>query len=179
MATIKENKGKEMVDEVTRSEIQSQPRPFIGDKRKTLTKTLDLGNLPSHRGKKTKHGLSRLGVVKPSLPTFQLSIPIFDVDLSIPIEVTPAKTTSPTLSQPSRNVPMNLLENEDLAWERFEKVVTGEDVAACYDMSLKEFEHSGVHNLFKVITFTSSCHSNMYMYICFLTKIFNHLCRPC
>ena len=25
-----------------------------------------------------------------------------------------------------------------------------QDVAACYDMSLKEFEHSGVHNLFKV-----------------------------
>ena len=37
----------------------------------------------------------------------------------------------------------------------------------CYDMSLKEFEHSGVHDLFKVITFISSCLSNMYMYICF------------
>ena len=61
---------------------------------------------------------------------------------------------------------MNLLENEDLAWERFEKAVTGEDVAACYDMSLKEFEHSSVHDLSRyVITFTSSCHSNMYMYI--------------
>ena len=65
---------------------------------------------------------------------------------------------------------MNLLENEDLVWERFEKAVTGEDVAACYDMSLKELEHSGVHDLFKVITFTSSCHSNMYMYIYFLTE---------
>ena len=65
---------------------------------------------------------------------------------------------------------MNLLENEDLAWERFEKAITGEDVAACYDMSLKEFEHSGVHDLFKVITFTSSCHSNMYICIHFITK---------
>ena len=46
---------------------------------------------------------------------------------------------------------MNLLENEDLAWERFEKAMTGEDVAVCYDMSLKEFEHSGVHDLFKVL----------------------------
>ena len=64
---------------------------------------------------------------------------------------------------------MNLLENEDLAWERFEQAVTGEDVVACYDMSLKEFEHSSVHDLFKVIIFTSSCHSNMcvciYIYI--------------
>ena len=46
---------------------------------------------------------------------------------------------------------MNFLENEDLAWERFEKAMTGEDVAVCYDMSLKEFEHSGVHDLFKVL----------------------------
>ena len=45
---------------------------------------------------------------------------------------------------------MNHIENEDLAWDRFKKVVTNEDVATCYDMSLKEFEHSGVHDLFKV-----------------------------
>ena len=45
---------------------------------------------------------------------------------------------------------MNLLENEDLAWERFKKVVTDKDVAVCYDMSLKEFEHSAVDDLFKV-----------------------------
>ena len=42
------------------------------------------------------------------------------------------------------------IENEDLAWERFEKVVTDEYVAVCYDMSLKDFEHFGVHDLFKV-----------------------------
>ena len=86
METIKENKGKEMVDEVTRSETQSQPRPFIRDKRKTLTKMLDLGNLPSRRGKKTKHGFSRLGVVKPSLPTFQLSIPILMLTRPFPLK---------------------------------------------------------------------------------------------
>ena len=71
---------------------------------------------------------------------------------------------------------MNLLENE-----RFEKAVTGEDAAVCYDKSLKEFEHSGVHDLFKVITFTLSCLMYMcvYIYIYILTKLFNHLCRPC
>ena len=53
-------------------------------------------------------------------------------------------------SQPSRRVPQNLVENEDLAWERFEKVVTDQDVAVCYDMSLKDFEHSSVHGLCKV-----------------------------
>ena len=102
---------------------------------------LDLGNLPSHRGKKVKHGSSRPGVVKPSLPTSQPSVQIFDVDSSIPIEVTPAKTTAPTSAQPSQRVPMNLLENED--------------VAVCYDMSLKEFEHSTIHDLFKVCNYFS------------------------
>ena len=45
---------------------------------------------------------------------------------------------------------MNLLENEDLAWERFDKVVTSENVVVCYDMFLKEFELFAVHDLFKV-----------------------------
>ena len=80
---------------------------------------LDLGNLPSHRGKEAKHGSSKPEVVKPTLPNSQSSIQIFDVDSSIPIKVTPAKTTAPTLSQPSQRVLTNLLENEDLAWERF------------------------------------------------------------
>ena len=62
---------------------------------------------------------------------------------------------------------MNLLENEDLVRERFEQAMTGEDMAACYNMPLKDFEHSGVHDLFKVITFSSSCHSNMYICIYF------------
>jgi len=49
---------------------------------------------------------------------------------------------------------MNLVEYEDLAWERFQKAVTDEDMAACYDMSLKEFENFTVHDLFKVCNFT-------------------------
>ena len=48
---------------------------------------------------------------------------------------------------------MNLIENEDLAWEHFEKAMFGEDIVACYDMYLKDFEHSGVHDLFKVRDF--------------------------
>ena len=48
MATMKENKRKEVVDEGNRPETQSQPHPSSGDKRKALSKNLDLGNLPSH-----------------------------------------------------------------------------------------------------------------------------------
>ena len=43
---MKENKGKEVVDEANRPETQSHLHPFAGDKRKSLSKTLDLGNLP-------------------------------------------------------------------------------------------------------------------------------------
>ena len=46
---MKENKRKEVVDKAVRLEAQSQLRPSIGDKRKTLSKTLDLGNLPNHQ----------------------------------------------------------------------------------------------------------------------------------
>ena len=58
MATMKEKKVKEAVDEGSCLEIQPQARPSTGDKRKSLSKNLDLGNLPSRRGKKAKHGSS-------------------------------------------------------------------------------------------------------------------------
>ena len=54
-------------------------------------------------------------------------------------------------SKPSNAGPMTLLESEDLAWEKFNQAVTNEDVAVCYNMSMKEFEHSTVHDLFKVL----------------------------
>ncbi|KAK7848766.1 hypothetical protein CFP56_004439 [Quercus suber] len=39
------------------------------------------------------------------------------------------------------------LKNEDLAWERFQNAITDEDINTYYDMSLKDFEHFGVHDL--------------------------------
>jgi len=80
---------------------------------------------------------------------------VFDVDSSTPVETTPSKvppskSTAPASSQLSQRVPTNIIENEDLAWERFEKAMPNEDITTCYDMSLKDFEHSGVHDLFKV-----------------------------
>ena len=165
METMKENKGKEVVDEGNRLETQSQPRPSAGDKRKALSKNLDSGNLPSRRGKKAKYGSSKAGVVKPSLPMSQPSVQIFDVDSSAPVEITPSKTTAPASSQPSQRIPMNLIENEDLTWERFDKTVSNEDIAACYDMSLKDFEHSGVHDLFKVCNFIFALSLSLYIFL--------------
>ena len=62
----------------------------------------------------------------------------------------PPVTKAPSSSLPSQQVPQNLIGNKDLAWERFGIVVIDADVAACYNMSLNDFEHSGVHDLFKV-----------------------------
>ena len=99
--------------------------------------------------------------VKPNSPPPQSSIRIYNVDLSTPTETTPSKTppsktTALATSQPSALVPTNINENENLTWERFQKAVTDDDINVCYDMSLKDFEHSGVHDLFKVRILTSS-----------------------
>ena len=56
---MKENKGKEVADEVVGQEA-SQPHLVAGDKRKNLSFGVDLGNLLSrHREKKPKHKSSK------------------------------------------------------------------------------------------------------------------------
>ena len=115
---MKENKGKEAMDKGSHPEIQSQAHPFTRDKRKSLSKNLDLGNLPNLQGKKAKHGSTQ--TVKPTLPPSQPSVQVFDVDLSTPNETTPSKalpskSTAPASSQLSQRVPTNIIENEDLA----------------------------------------------------------------
>ena len=161
---MKENKEKEVVGEENHPETQTQVRPSAGEKRKPLSKNLEIGNLPSRRGKKAKHVPSQ--TIKPNSPPPQSSIRIYDVDSSTPTETTPSKTpppkthpsktTVPMTSQPSALVPTNIIENENLAWERFQKAVTDKDINVCYDMSLKDFEYSGVHDLFKVRVLPSS-----------------------
>ena len=162
---MKENRGKD-VSEGKRPEAQPQDQPKIqtqgrltaGDKRKSLPKNLDLEGLPNHQDKRAKHSSSKVVKFKP--PQFQPSIQIVDVDSSTPIESSPSKTPSSKIpsskstvsgsSQPSEKTSKNIIENENLAWERFQMAVLDEDINVCYDMGLKEFEHSGVHNLFKV-----------------------------
>ena len=71
---MKENKEKEVVDEASRLEAQSQPRLVVGDKRKSLSKAIDLENLPSRRKeKRAKLKSFKTGVVKPWLPVLPTS----------------------------------------------------------------------------------------------------------
>ena len=87
--------------------------------------------------------------------------------------------TVPATSQPSPRVSLNIIGNESLAWERFQKAVTDEDINVCYDMSLKDFERFGVHNLFKVIVFALSLKIHTYIYILPLTIYSSPFCRVC
>ena len=162
---MKVNKGKEVAGEGDRPEAGDarpntvpQTRPSAGDKRKSLPRNLDLGSLPSRRDKRVKQSSSK--VAKPILPQPNLSVQTIDVDVSPPVQTTSSKTPPRTItsvsSQPPPRVSSNIVENEDLAWQRFQEAVKDEDIHACYDMSLKDFEHSGVHDLFKV-NFLSSC----------------------
>ena len=52
---MKENKGKEVVDEASKQGVQSQSRPPTGEKRKNISLRVDLGDLPSRRGREKKH----------------------------------------------------------------------------------------------------------------------------
>ena len=52
---MKENKSKEVTDEIVKQGVQSQPRPPIGEKRKNISSRVDLGDLPSRRGREKKH----------------------------------------------------------------------------------------------------------------------------
>ena len=126
---------------------------------------MDLGDLPSRRGREKKHKSSKPQDVK-SPPAFNQESPVQILTLdSEPKDPLSKKILSivhaPTPSTPSKEVPQHLSRNEDLAWERFLTAVTDVDVGACYNMSLKDFEHSSVHDLFKV---------SLYIYISSLTN---------
>ena len=150
MATMKENKGKEVVDEG----VKSQPRPPTGEKRKNISSRVDLGDLPCRCGRDKKHKSYKPQDVK-SPPASNLESPVQILALDPEPKDPPSRKISsiihaPTSSTPPKEVPQHLLGNEDLAWERFSTAVMDVDVGACYNMSLKDFEHSGVHDLFKV-----------------------------
>ena len=162
---MKENKGKDVSEgkrpktqPQDQPKVQTQGRPTAGDKRKSLPKNLDLEGVPSRRDKRAKHSSSKVVKFKPA--QFQPPIQVVDVDSSTPIESNPSKSPSSKIpssksttsgsSQPSEKTSKNIVENEDLAWERFQMAVLDKDINACYDMGLKEFEHSSVHDPFKV-----------------------------
>ena len=126
-----------------------------------------MGDLPSRRSREKKHKSTKPQDIKstPLISNQRSPVQILNLD-SEPKDPPSKKVSStvhaPTSSFPSKEVPQHLLGNEDLAWERFTTAVTEADVSACNNMSLRDFEHSGVHDLFKV----SLNFIYIYIYIC-------------
>ena len=128
-------------------------------KSKSISSTVDLDDLPSRRGpKKQKSDKTSLPKVpKFTPPTVNLDDPSVDVE---PVQtIHPIQTDPPPLptkasrkpnpSEPS-NRPSNLVLDKGYAWKTFKGIVTEHEVNECYNMLVKKFEHSGIHDLFKV-----------------------------
>ena len=61
----------------------------------------------------------------------------------------------PSPSEPS-DCPSNLVLDMNYAWRTFKGIVTDNEVNECYNMSVREFERFGIHDLFKV-SFARPC----------------------
>ena len=127
-------------------------------KSKSISSVVDLDDLSSRWGsKKQKPGKTSLPKVpKFTPPTMNLDDPLVDVEpvqTIHPVQTDPpppAKTSrKPSSSEPSDH-PSNLVLDEGYAWRTFKGIVTEREVNECYYMSVKEFERSGIHDLFKV-----------------------------
>ena len=127
-------------------------------KSKTISSTVDLDDLPSRRGpKKQKSSKTSLPKVpKFTPPTVNLDEPLVDVELVQtvhPIQSDPPpqpKASRKPSSSEASDRPSNLVLDESYAWRTFKGIITDREVNECYNMSVKEFERSGVHDLFKV-----------------------------
>ena len=122
-------------------------------KSKSISSAVDLDNLPSRRdAKKQKPVKTPIPKVPKFIPpTVNLDEPPFDVE---PIQtVHPVQTDlppplaknsrKPSPSEPSDR-PSNLVLDESYAWRMFKGIVTDNEVNECYNMSMREFECSGI-----------------------------------
>ena len=122
---------------------------------------MDLDDLPSRQGlKKQKH----VKADKASLPKVPKFVPpTINLDES-PVDVEHVQTIHPVQTKPTPlakiarkppsseacDRPSNLVLDESYAWRTFKGIVTDNEVNGCYNMSVKEFERSSIHDLFKV-----------------------------
>ena len=135
-------------------------------KSKSISSAMDLDNLPSRRSAKKQKPVktSIPKVPKFTPPTVNLDDPPVDVELvqivhPVQTDLPPPSVKNsckPSPSEPS-NCPSNLVLDENYAWRTFKGIVTDHEVNECYNMSVREFERSGIHDLFKVVFCSSLC----------------------
>ena len=136
-------------------------------KPKPISSSVDLNDLPSRRGpKRQKPNKTTLPKVpKFTPPTVNLDDPVDvePVQIIPPVQTdpTPPPTKTPRRPHPSESSgrPSNLVLDEGYAWTTFKGVISDNEVNSCYNMSVRDFERSAIHDLFKV--------SQLYSSLCF------------
>ena len=165
---MKENKEKAVTSGVEDVQVQDDTTPSVVQKpavqtgkRKTISSSVNLGDLPSRQGpKKQKPNKNPLPkVLKFTPPTVDLDDPVINV---VPVQtILPVQTDPPSPSKTSRKThpsepfkqPPNLVLDEGYAWRTFKGIITDNGVNSCYNMLVKDFERSAIHDLFKVYKF--------------------------
>ena len=162
---MRENKEKNITsgdeDVIAPPVIQKPSVQARKRKAKPISTAVDLDDLPSHRGPKKKKPAKADKASLPEVPKF---VPLtVNLDES-PVDVEPVQTIHPVQtettpqtktarkppSSPPSDRPSNLVLDENYAWRTFKGIVTDNEVNECYNMSVKEFERSSIHDLFKV-----------------------------
>ena len=130
---------------------------------KGISSSVDLGDLPSRRGsKKQKSGKTLFPKVpKFTLPTVDLDdpavnlVPVQTIPPIQPKNLPPPVAKAPHKTHPLKQTkrPPNLVLDKGYAWRTFKGLITDNEVNACYNMSVKDFERFSIHDLFKVCSF--------------------------
>ena len=172
---MRENKEKAITsgdEDVTTPPVVQVTSVQIGKKKsKSISTAVDLDDLPSRRGAKkqkpVKTSIPKVPKFKPS--TINLDDPPVDVELVQtvhPVQTDPPpppvkNSRKPSPSEPS-NHPSNLVLDENYAWRMFKGIFIDHEVNECYNMLVREFERSGIHDLFKVVFRSSLCVFNFF-----------------
>ena len=171
---MKENKGKGVASGTKGEEdIQVQEeaalvaiqKPAVqARKRKSISSSIDLSDLPRHQGSKKQKPLKTPLAKVPKLPTTMVDLDDSTMNL-VPVQTTPSsvqlENPSPPIAKTSHRThpsiqtkrPPNSVLDEDYTWKTFKGFITNKEVSACYDMSVGDFERSAIHDLFKVCSF--------------------------
>ena len=167
---MKENKEKAVTSGDEDVQVQDDTTPLVVQKsvvqtgkRKTISSSVNLGDLPSRRGpKKQKPNKNPFPKVpKFTPPTVHLDDPVINMVLvqTIPLVQTdpppPTRTSRRTHPSEPFKQPSNLVLDEGYAWRTFKGIITDNEVNSCYNMSVKDFERSAIHVIFKVYKFHS------------------------
>ena len=185
---MKENKEKATSGDEDTTAPSTVQKPVVQTgkrKPKSISSSVDLDNLPSRRGpKKQKSGKASL----PKVPKFTLTMDLDNIAVNVvPVQIVPPIQTDPAppakaprKPHPSKSSerPPNLVLDESYAWRTFKGIITEDEVNSCYNMSVKDFECSAIHDHFKVYKF----HLSLFCFLQVLNKISNSsssIHRPC